>query len=97
MSNIVTSQEVYDAKRKLALMSSSEIRLLEEAMAEQAFNIRAAFGPEYGPGVGVIEETGVQVSSILAEMCYRARVDKLFEERDRLLNVLEEHGISNQN
>lgn len=82
MVNSVTSQEVYAAKRELALMPPSEIKLLEEAMAEQAFNIRAAFGSEYGPGVGVVKETGVQVSPILTEMCYRARVNKLFEERD---------------
>ena len=63
-------------------MSNDEINMFNEGMAEQAFNIRAAFGPKYGPGVGIIEETGVRISATLTELCYRARVEKLFNNRD---------------
>ena len=82
MVNYVTQAEWDQAVKTRRAMSANDIALLREAMAEQQFERRAAFGGEGLLAAAFVEGTGEPVSPILYELCYKARVNKLFEERD---------------
>ncbi len=80
--NYVTTQEVTAAKAQLSAMSADDIVRVEDMMAERAYEIQAAFGPGEGLAPAINEDTGERVSAILFELAYKARVAKLFEDRD---------------
>lgn len=84
MANIVTQAERDQAVKDLAAMDIEDVRLLKNMIIEQDFERQAAFGIGYCLAPAEIEETGEPVSRLLYELCYKARVDKLFEERDQL-------------
>lgn len=83
MPNYVTQAELDKARESYADLSGEQIEMIREEMAEQAVGRNVA-GHNYGLSPAVVEESGEGVSSILYEIVYRARVAKLFTERDNV-------------
>lgn len=81
--NYVTQNELKLAKTEFLRMNDRQIASLQEVMAEQDFERRAAFGQGFALAACIVEETGEPVAQILYELCYKARITKLFEERDK--------------
>lgn len=82
MSNLVTQDELDQARKTCRAMSDEDRTLLQETVAEQQFERNAAFGGGGYLAPSFVVETGELVSSFMYELCYKARVDKLFEDRD---------------
>lgn len=82
MSNYVTQAELDQAYKTRASLTPYELAQIEEGMAEAHFERRAAFGGSCQLASAFVTVTGESVSPLLYELCYRARVAKLFEERD---------------
>lgn len=86
MSNYVTQAELDAARETYKTMGGTAVSMLKDAIAEQRAERRAAIGGDGSLAPCVVEETGEPVSPLLYELCYRARVAKLFEERDSRRN-----------
>lgn len=82
MANFVTQAELDTARKTLDNMSDEARYLLEEEMAEQRVERRAAFGGNGDLAEALVEETGLRISEVMFELCYKARINKLFEDRD---------------
>lgn len=90
MTNTVTQAELAAAIVTRRAMSENDLYLMKDMMAEAQFERKAAFGGQGLLAAAFVEETKEPVSAILYELCYKARVAKLFEERDSLHKVLDE-------
>ncbi len=82
MVNYVTQAELDQACEEYDALSGVQIDALRESMAEQRFERKAVFGGSGSLAKCLVEGTGETVTPALYELCYRARVNKLFEERD---------------
>ena len=91
MSNYVTQAELDQARETYAVLSEDDLTLLEEGMAEAHYERRAAFGGSGQLATAFVTGTGEAITPVLYELCYKARIAKLFKERDLLHKTLEEN------
>lgn len=80
--NVITPNEKAAAEAVWESMSEGERDQLMDALTEKKFEVQAAFGPGYEIAPAKVDGTNETVPMHIYEIAYRARISKLFEERD---------------